>query len=193
MRSSAAATADVVRAVADRDVEAPAPRPAGERAAARDEAHRPCSASAPAAVAADRRVRDPEALTQLERLSEVARRHLDLVPVLAHRLDQRAQHEHMGAVRQVDPDAHCDDHLAHLLLGQVGPHRKRDVRARCLLGRRGGRRRRDRGLAVHRHAVVAAADRQARGRRAPRTGGRRGVRRALSAGSTACSPRPSRS
>ena len=42
---------------------------------------RPLAAKAPAAVAADRRVRDPEALAQLERLREVARGHLDLVAV----------------------------------------------------------------------------------------------------------------
>ncbi len=55
---------------------------------------------------ADRRVLDSQAVAQLERLGEVARGHADLVAVLAQALDQRPHHEHVGAVRQVDPDAH---------------------------------------------------------------------------------------
>ena len=95
----------VVRAVPDRHVEAPAARPAREREAARREPHG-LAAAAAAAVAAHRRVLDPEALAELERLGEVARGHLHLVPVLAHRLDQRPQHQHVRAVGQIGPDTH---------------------------------------------------------------------------------------
>ena len=63
-------------------------------------------ADALAAVMADGRVVDPEALAQLERLGEVAGGHVDLVPVGLQELDQRAQHEHVGAVGEIDPDAH---------------------------------------------------------------------------------------
>ena len=63
-------------------------------------------ASRPPRWRPDRRVLDAEALAQLERLREVARGDLDLVPVRAHRLDQRPHHEHVRAVGQIDPDAH---------------------------------------------------------------------------------------
>jgi hypothetical protein len=59
-----------------------------------------------AAVAADRRVLDPEAIEQLQRLGEVARRHLHVVAVLAQQLDHRAHHEHVRAVGEVYPNAH---------------------------------------------------------------------------------------
>ena len=45
-------------------------------------------------------------LEQLDRVRERPRRELDLVPVLLERLDERAQHEDVGGVREVDPDAH---------------------------------------------------------------------------------------
>ena len=80
-------------------------RPAREREAARGEPDG-LAAAAAAAVMADRRVLDPEALAELERLGEVARGHLHLVPVLAHRLDQRPQHQDVRAVGQIDPDTH---------------------------------------------------------------------------------------
>ena len=57
-------------------------------------------------MAPDGRVLDAEALAELERLREVARRYLHVMPVRAHDLDQRAHHEDVGAVREVDPDAH---------------------------------------------------------------------------------------
>ena len=60
----------------------------------------------PAAVVADRRVRDAQALAQLDRLGEVARGHAHLVAVRAQALDHRAHDEHVRAVREVDPDAH---------------------------------------------------------------------------------------
>jgi hypothetical protein len=57
-------------------------------------------------VAADRRVVEPEALEQPERLREVARGDQDVVPTRAQRLDHRPHHEHVGRVGQVDPDMH---------------------------------------------------------------------------------------
>jgi hypothetical protein len=49
---------------------------------------------------------EPEALAQLDRLGKVARRDRDLVPVDLEVPDQRAHYEHVGAVGQIDPDAH---------------------------------------------------------------------------------------
>ena len=47
-----------------------------------------------------------EALAELECLGEVPRGHPHLVTVAAQALDQRAHHEHVRAVGQVDPDTH---------------------------------------------------------------------------------------
>ncbi len=58
-------------------------------------------------MAPDRRVRDPEALTQRERLGEVARGHPNLVTIRTQALDHRPHHKHMRAVRQIDPNAHA--------------------------------------------------------------------------------------
>ena len=55
---------------------------------------------------ADRRVRNPEALAQRDRLGEVAGSHPHLVAVVAQALDHRPHHEHVRAVCQIDPDAH---------------------------------------------------------------------------------------
>ena len=54
----------------------------------------------------DRGVLDPEALTQRERLGEVARGHLHVVAVLDQVLDHGPHHEHVRTVREVDPNAH---------------------------------------------------------------------------------------
>ncbi len=54
----------------------------------------------------DRGVRDAQALAQLDRLREVARRHAHVVAVRGQALDHRTHDQDMGAVRQVDPDAH---------------------------------------------------------------------------------------
>ena len=88
------------------EVEAAGPRAQRASAVERETRPTPFAASAPAAVAADDRVVDPEALEQPERLGEVARGDLHLVPLRAQDLDDRAQHEHVRAVREVDPDAH---------------------------------------------------------------------------------------
>ena len=58
-------------------------------------------------MAADRRMRDAEALAQIDRLREVARSHLDLVTIRTQALDHRTHHEHVRAVREVDPHAHA--------------------------------------------------------------------------------------
>jgi hypothetical protein len=55
---------------------------------------------------ADLRVLNPEALAQAERLREVTRGHLDLVPVGTEHLDHRTQHQHMRRVGEVDPNSH---------------------------------------------------------------------------------------
>ena len=55
---------------------------------------------------ADRGVLDPKAVEQLQRLSEVTRRHAHFVAVLAQQLDHGAHDEHVRAVGQVDPDTH---------------------------------------------------------------------------------------
>jgi len=57
-------------------------------------------------MAPNRGVGDPEALTQLERLSEVTRGDLHLVTFRVQALDNRPHHEHVRTVRQVDPNAH---------------------------------------------------------------------------------------
>src|SRR5215218_1973927 len=85
---------------------APATRPARQGDATAGQAER-LVGEPPAAVTADRRVLDAEAVAQLERLGEVACGDLDLVTVGAHRLDQRAHDQHVGTVGQVDPDAHA--------------------------------------------------------------------------------------
>ena len=59
-----------------------------------------------AAVVADDRVVDLEALQEPERLGEVARRDLHLVAPRTQQRHDRAQNEHVRAVRKVDPDAH---------------------------------------------------------------------------------------
>jgi hypothetical protein len=52
------------------------------------------------------RVLDPEPLAQRDRLREVACRHTNFVPVSLQQLDHRPHHQHVRAVRQVDPNAH---------------------------------------------------------------------------------------
>ena len=106
---------DIVGAVAERDVEAPigallGVRPAEQRAGARGE---PAGlrGEALAAVAADRGVGDLQALQQPERLGEVASGDVHLVAVLAQQLDDGAHDEHVGAVGEVDPDAHRADDI----------------------------------------------------------------------------------
>jgi hypothetical protein len=57
-------------------------------------------------VTADRRVLQPEAPAQLDRLSEIARRHLHIVAVGPQPLYHRAHHQDVRAVREIYPDAH---------------------------------------------------------------------------------------
>ena len=102
----------VVGAVTERQVEAPAAGcaglgagPAHERSRARGEAER-LGPETLAPVAPDRRLRDAEALAQLDGLCEVARRHTHLVTVRAQPLEDGAHDQHVGTVGQVDPDAH---------------------------------------------------------------------------------------
>jgi hypothetical protein len=83
--------------VPERDVEAASLGPVGERERARREAE-PLGGRAAAAVAADRLVRDAEALEQPERLREVARGHVDARATALERADHRAHDEHVGRV-----------------------------------------------------------------------------------------------
>ncbi len=63
---------------------------------------------APAAVWwPDDLMRDPVQAEQFDRLREVARRDLDLVPALAQQRDQRPEERHLRRVGDVDPDAHA--------------------------------------------------------------------------------------
>src|SRR5205807_34837 len=96
---------DVVGAVSEREIEPAAARPARESEGAAGQTARLGEQPA-AAVASDRRVLDPEALTQPERLRKVARRDLDLVAATLQVADDRAHHEHVRGVGEVDPDLH---------------------------------------------------------------------------------------
>ncbi len=111
----------IVGAMAERDVEAAggregggvlAPRssplregPAKQRPRAQREAAG-LRGQPLAAVVADRGVGDLEAAQQPQRLGEVACRHPHLVAVALQRLDHRPHDQHVGAVGEVDPDAH---------------------------------------------------------------------------------------
>ena len=114
--------AHVVGAMAERDVEEAAGegggggvlaprsprlgvRPTQQRPRAQREAARLRGQPLPA-VAADRGVGDLEAAQQPQRLGEVARGHPHLVAVALQRLDHRSHDQHVGAVGEVDPDAH---------------------------------------------------------------------------------------
>ena len=57
-------------------------------------------------MAPDCRVGDTETFAQRQRLGEVARGHLHLVAVVAQALDHRPHHEHVRAVRQINPNTH---------------------------------------------------------------------------------------
>jgi RNase P/RNase MRP subunit p30 len=57
-------------------------------------------------VTADRCVLHPESPAQLNRLSEIARRHAHIVAVGPEPLDHRAHHQDVRAVREIYPDAH---------------------------------------------------------------------------------------
>ncbi len=72
-------------------------------------------------MATDRHVIDPKAVAQLERLGEIARRHRDLVAIEAQALDDRAHHEYVWTVRQVDPDTHraCQRYPSLLVLASL--------------------------------------------------------------------------
>src|SRR5580704_18968553 len=63
-------------------------------------------------MAADRGVRDLEAVQQAERLREIACGHPHLMAVRAQRLDHGTHHEHVRAVGEVDPHAHDTRTLA---------------------------------------------------------------------------------
>jgi hypothetical protein len=99
----------VVGAMPEREVKAPSAGWAGgpfhERKRAIGQAAR-LGAEAGAPVAADRRVRDPEAVAQSERLGEVARGYLHLMAVGGQPLDDRPHDEHVRRVGEVDPDPH---------------------------------------------------------------------------------------
>jgi hypothetical protein len=58
-------------------------------------------------MAPDDGVAHPEAVQQAERLGEVACGDRDVVALGAQGGDDRAQHEHVRAVGEVDPDAHA--------------------------------------------------------------------------------------
>ena len=96
----------LVRAVREREVEAAALREAAQRR--QPAGHRPGLADHAAAPVrrADDPMLDPVPLQQLERLRELSRRHLDLVPVLGEQPEQRPEERHVRRVRDVDPDAH---------------------------------------------------------------------------------------
>ena len=90
----------------EREVEAPAARPATRA--------RGCAARAPAPCRRSRRrrgsptdlVREPEPVEDPDRLPVLARGDLDLVPALAQALDDRPQDERVRRGRAVDPDPH---------------------------------------------------------------------------------------
>ena len=63
-------------------------------------------AAAHAAVAADDQVRVAPVLEQLDRVRQRARRQRDVVARRLEPLDERAQHDHVGRVGEVDPDPH---------------------------------------------------------------------------------------
>ena len=96
---------EVDGAMGDPEVEAPRPRPAGERGAA-DGERRPLAGGRGAAVAAERLVGEAEPLEQALRLAVVTGGDRDLVAALAQRLDHRPQHHRVGRGRAVDPDPH---------------------------------------------------------------------------------------
>ena len=79
--------------------------PARQRARAQRQAAR-LRGQPLAAVVPDRGVGDLEAAQQPQRLGEVARGHPHLVAVALERLDHRSHDEHVGAVGEVDPNAH---------------------------------------------------------------------------------------
>ena len=56
-------------------------------------------------------VGDFKAAQQLQRLREIAGGDAHLVTVLAQQLDDGAHDEHVGAVGEVDPDAHRADDI----------------------------------------------------------------------------------
>src|ERR1700732_798894 len=60
-------------------------------------------------MAADHGVADIQSLAQLHRLGEIARGDANIVASCPQAVDDGAHHEHVGAVRQVDPDAHRED------------------------------------------------------------------------------------
>ena len=95
----------VVGAVAERGVEAAPPRPARQLERAGSEAE-PLRRQPAAAVAPDRLVRDPEPLAQPERLGEVPGGDEHCRPAPLERPDHGAHDEHVGRVRQVNPDPH---------------------------------------------------------------------------------------
>jgi len=51
-------------------------------------------------------VLDAVQLEELERLRVVPRRHLDRMSALGQECDERSEEEHLGRVRDIDPDAH---------------------------------------------------------------------------------------
>ncbi len=91
--------------MADRQIEAAPGRPPGQRARALQQAAG-LVGQARAPMLTDVGVADSEAVAQRQRLREVAGGDLHLVAVAAQLLDHRPQHEHVGRIRQVDPDAH---------------------------------------------------------------------------------------
>ncbi len=95
----------VMRAVCEPRIERPFTRPPAQL----PEAACHClslSRSRPASVRADDRRVDAVQFEQLLGLCERTGRHLDLVPVLLEKSDQRAKEGHVRGVRDVDPDAH---------------------------------------------------------------------------------------
>ena len=81
--------------MAEGPVEPPAAGPSRQRGRSFHQTARLGSETAPA-VAPDRRVLDPEPVKQPERLGEVTRGDLDLVPARLQVRDHGPHHEHVG-------------------------------------------------------------------------------------------------
>ena len=94
-----------VRVVADGQIETATARPAHEPRGPPEETAR-LAGELPAAVSAHDRGREPGGLRQLDRLRELPRRRLDLVPAPSKLRRQRAEEGHVRRVSKVNPDAH---------------------------------------------------------------------------------------
>ena len=131
MRSSRAATVTSLEPCPRARSKGPCACPAHQRARPLGQPHGlGCHAAAP--VAPDHLVLQAEALAQLHRLGEVAHRDAHLCPRARNTPTTGPHDEHMGAVGQVDPDAHrargAHD-LVDLVAAHGRGHRQGEVRA----------------------------------------------------------------